>query len=55
MVEVNLLTGQLKVRLESAPDVLPKAYHRRDVRLLKDVEIKLDKNDLEALSNLEES
>ena len=36
MVEVNLLTGALKVRLEKAPDSPPVAMHRNDVKLIRD-------------------
>lgn len=36
VVEVNLLTGALKVRLEKAPDSPPVAMHRNDVKLIRD-------------------
>jgi cell fate regulator YaaT (PSP1 superfamily) len=53
--DINLLTGWLKIRLETAPDVPPKAFHKDDVKVIRDAEIKLDKKDLEALSGLEEN
>ena len=34
VVEISLLTGQLKVRLESAPDAAPAVFHRDEVTAL---------------------
>jgi cell fate regulator YaaT (PSP1 superfamily) len=53
--DINLLTGWLKVRLEHTPDVPPKSYNRVDVKLIRDVEIKLEKSDIEALASLEDN
>jgi cell fate regulator YaaT (PSP1 superfamily) len=53
--DINLLTGWLKIRLENTPEVPPKAYHKDNVKVIRDAEIKLDKKDLEALSGLEEN
>ena len=53
--DINLLTGWLHIRMDSAPDVPPKAFHKKDVKVLRDAEIKLDKKDLEALKGLEEN
>ena len=36
VVEVNLLTGALKVRLEKSPDSPPIAVHRDDVKVIRD-------------------
>ena len=36
VVEVNLLTGALKVRLEKSPDSPPIAIHRDDVKVIRD-------------------
>ncbi len=36
VMEVNLIIGMLKVRLNSAPDAAPKPYHRDSVKILKD-------------------
>ncbi len=36
VVDVNLLTGMLKVRLEKAPDSPPVAMHRDDVKVIRD-------------------
>jgi cell fate regulator YaaT (PSP1 superfamily) len=35
VTEVSLLRGNIKVRLDSAPDAPPKAMHRTDVKVLK--------------------
>ena len=34
VVEISLLTGQLKVRLDSAPDAAPAVFHRDEVTAL---------------------
>ena len=46
VTDVNLLSGRLKVRLDSAPDAAPAAYDKRDVRLLRDGRIRVSKEDL---------
>lgn len=51
--DVNLLTGMLRVRLEATPDVPPKMFSRKDIKVIRDAEIRLDKKELEALSGLE--
>ncbi len=52
VVDFSLLTGTLKVKLNSNPDAMPKAFSRRDVKLLKDARIKVDKAELEALKGI---
>jgi cell fate regulator YaaT (PSP1 superfamily) len=52
--DYNLLTGKLKIRLEHAQEVPCKIYHRDDVKLIRDVEIKLETSELEVLAELEE-
>ena len=49
----NLLTGELQIRLDSNPDV-PKTFNRKDVSLLRDGQIRLDKKELAALKELED-
>ena len=49
MVEVNLLSGQLKVRLDRCPDAAPHSFNRREVKTIKDGKIKVDRSELEAL------
>ncbi|MCQ2476374.1 MAG: stage 0 sporulation family protein [Clostridia bacterium] len=54
VIECSLLTGKLKVQLDSNPNGMPRMYHRNDVKLLKDVQIKVNKEELEALRSIEE-
>ncbi len=54
VVENNLISGTLKVKLDSAPEgVAPAAFNVKDVRILKDGYIKMDKKELEDLKHLE--
>ena len=54
VVENNLISGTLKVRLDSAPEgVAPATFNVKDVRILKDGYIKMDKKELENLKHLE--
>jgi len=52
VVDVNLLTGILKVRLDNNPDGLPYAVHRKDVKVIKDSKIKIAKEELDALKDI---
>ena len=54
VVDVSLLTGTLKVKLHNNPDAMPKMFSRRDVKLVKDSRIKVDKAELEALKGIED-
>ena len=53
VVENNLITGMLKVSLDRRPDAAPIVVNRRDVKLLKDAYIKVEKEELEALKGIE--
>lgn len=53
VVDFSLLTGTLKVKLQNNPEAMPKAFSRRDVKLVKDARIKVDKAELEALRDIE--
>ena len=53
VIEQNLLTRKLTVRLDKDPDAAPKVYTVDQVKLLKDGRVKLDKQELERLKNLE--
>jgi len=55
VIDNNLLTGMLKVKLDRHPDAAPSAFHRRDVKLLKDAQIKVNKAELEALKDIEDN
>lgn len=52
VVDFSLLTGTLKVKLKNNPEAMPKAFSRRDVKLLKDARIKVDKAELDALKDI---
>lgn len=55
VVENNLIAGTLKVKLDSSPeDAAPTAFMVKDVRILKDGYIKMDKKEIEDLKHLEE-
>ena len=54
VIDQNLLTHKLTVRLDKDPDAAPKVYTVSQVKLLKDGRgIKVDKQELEELKNLE--
>ena len=54
VTEVNLLTGMLKIRLDKNPDAAPAVIHRKDVRLIKDSRIKINREEMEALKEIED-
>lgn len=51
VVDANLITGKLRIKTEKSE--VPVTFDRNDVKLLKDAEIKLNKEELRALKNLE--
>ena len=53
VTDVSLLTGVLQVRLDSAQDAPPKAYHRDDVRILRDADNRAEHKNGENLQPLE--
>ena len=53
VVDVNLLTGILKVRLDNNPDGLPYSVHRKNVKIIKDSKIKVEKEELDALKDIQ--
>ena len=53
VVDVNLLTGVLKVSLQSRPDAAPKVCTRNEVKIIKDSSIRVNKSELKELGNLE--
>jgi len=54
VVEANILTGVLHVRLDGKPDVSPRTYKKEEVFLLKDARIRVNRNELAELSKLED-
>ncbi len=53
VIDMNLLTGKLTVKLEKNPDAAPQVFHRREVKLIKDVKITVAKEELDALKGIE--
>ncbi len=53
VVEQNLLTQKLTIRLDKAPDAAPQIYKVKDVKLLKDGQIRLNRKEIEELKKLE--
>lgn len=53
VVDTNLLTGILHVRLENNQDAPPRIYKKDDIILIKDAQIKLDRAEIAALKGLE--
>ena len=53
VVENNLLTGMLKVRLEKRPEAAPLVINRKQVKLVRDGKIKVEKQELDALKDME--
>ena len=53
VVDNNLLTGMLKVRLDRNPDAAPGKYNRKDVKLIRDAQIKLNRDEIAALKDIE--
>ncbi len=53
VVEANLISKMLKVRLKKAPDAAPTTFKASDVKLIKDAQIKINKKELEELKKLE--
>ncbi len=53
VVDQNLLTGVLKVRMDRAPEAAPQTFKVKEVKVLKDAQIRLDKKEIEELKGLE--
>ena len=53
VIENNLITGILKVRLDRRSDAAPVLVERHSVKLIKDAQIRLDKKEIEALKGIE--
>lgn len=53
VIENNLITGILKIRLDRRPDAAPLVVDRHEVKLLKDAKIQVDKSEIEALKGIE--
>lgn len=54
VIENNLLTGILKIRLSRRPEAAPMTTHYKQVKLIRDAQIRIEKEELEALKEIEE-
>lgn len=54
VIDQNLLTRKLTVKLDKDPDAAPKVFTVKEVSLIKDARIKVDKKEIEKLKALEE-
>ena len=54
VVDVNLLTGVLKVKMENNPDAAPKTFTRKEVTIIRDAQIRLESAEIAELKGLEE-
>ncbi len=54
VVESNILTGMLKVRLDKKQDAPPVSVKREDVKVLKDAKIRVNRDEIAALKGLED-
>lgn len=53
VVDVNLLRGTLKIQLDRRMDAAPVSYSRDEVKLIKDRKIMVEKDELDALKDIE--
>jgi cell fate regulator YaaT (PSP1 superfamily) len=54
VAESNLLTGMLKIKLDRNPDAAPAVIHRKDVKLIRDSQIRVNREEIEALKEIED-
>lgn len=54
VVDLNLLTGWLKVRMDRAPEAAPMSFQVKQVKVVKDAQIRVAREEMEKLKNLEE-
>ena len=53
VVDLHILKGTLKIKLDENPDAVPVIYHRNDIKLIKDGSVRLSKKELAELAELE--
>ena len=53
VTEVNLLTGVLKVQLNSRPEAAPQVFNRKEVKIVRDAKIKVNRDEIEAFKGIE--
>lgn len=55
VIDQNLLTGMLTVRLDKARDAAPQAFHVKQVKLIRDGQIQVERDEMEKLKGLEKN
>lgn len=55
VIDSNLLTGMIKVRLDKNPDAAPRIYNKKELKVIKDAVIRVEKDEIKALSELEDN
>ena len=55
VIDSNLLTGVIKVRLDKNPDAAPRTYNKKELKVIKDAVIRVEKDEIKALSELEDN
>ena len=53
VIENNLITGMLHIKLDKRPEAAPLVIERHQVKLIKDAQIKLERSEIEALKGIE--
>ena len=54
VIDVNLLSGRLTVRMDKNPDAAPKTFNRGEVKIVRDGRITVSKSEAEALKDMED-
>ncbi len=55
VIDSNLLTGMIKVRLDKNPDAAPRIYNKKELKVIRDAVIRVEKDEIKALSDLEDN
>ena len=55
VIDSNLLTGVIKVRLDKNPDAAPRTYNKKELKVIRDAVIRVEKDEIKALSELEDN
>lgn len=54
VIDVNLITGTLKVKMDRFPEAAPHTFKVKEAKLVKDGTIRLDKKEIQELKGLED-
>ena len=53
VIDNNLLTGMLRIKLDRNPDAAPVKHNRKEVKLIRDAQIRLNREEIAALKDIE--